>query len=240
VVTVLVVEHEPSCPPALLGSWLEEAGGSLSVCRPWAGDVLPALADHDAWVVLGGSAGAYDDDRQPWLPEVRHRIAEASRGTGTPVLGVCLGHQLAAVAAGGRVDRDPAGQRVGLYDVGWTPAASVDPLLGDLATPRRAVQWNNDTVVELPAGATVLAALPDGAVQAARFAPAVWGIQWHPEVDRRVLTSWAEGDRDDHLERGIDQEAVLSSVDRAATELDVAWRPLAAAILRLATEGVPP
>ena len=59
-----------------------------------------------------------------------------------------------------------------------------------------------------------------------RFAPTVWGVQSHPEVDVTVLASWADGDRDDHLEKGIDQAAVLAEIEAAADELEASWRPV--------------
>jgi GMP synthase (glutamine-hydrolysing) len=223
---VLVVEHEPACPPAHLGTWLTEAGTELRVCRPWAGDEVPGLDGFDGLLVLGGSMGANDDATTPWLGATKDRIREAV-SVGLPTLGVCLGHQLVAVALGGRSEPNPAGQQVGLYDIGWTPEAADDELMGSLASPRRGVQWNTDVVTELPEGATSLAATAAGENQVARFGPRAWGVQLHPEVDRAVLVSWAAGDRDDHLEKGIDQEAVLSEIDSARAELDEAWRPLA-------------
>lgn len=230
---VLVVEHEPACPPAHLGTWLTDAGATLEVCRPWAGDEIPALASYHAFVVLGGSMGAHDDATTPWLGAVKERIVEAV-AAGLPTLGVCLGHQLIAVALGGRSEPNPDGQQVGLFEVGWVPEASADDLMRSLATRRRGVQWNSDVVTSLPDDAVVLAATSRGELQVARFAPRVWGIQLHPEVDVPVLQSWAAGDRDDHLERGIDQEAILAEIDAARDELDEAWRPLAVGFVELA------
>jgi GMP synthase (glutamine-hydrolysing) len=232
--TVLVVEHATDCPPALFGEWLSAAGCTLDVCRPYAGDDLPDLTAYDALLVLGGPMGALDDEEAPWLPGVREQVREAVR-LGTPTLGVCLGHQLVAAALGGSVGRNPAGQQLGLLDVGWTEAAAGDELLGPLATPRRGVQWNDDVVTALPAGATLLAATPAGEVQAVRFAPRVWGVQLHPEVDLAVLRPWAASDRGSHEARGIDQDALLRSVDEARAELDAAWQPLAASFAALAT-----
>lgn len=228
--TILVVEHERDAPPALFGTWMAQAGAEVTVCRPWAGDEVPPLASFDGWLVLGGEVGAYDDAAAGWLPAVRDRIAQAAT-EGTPVLGICLGHQLIAVATGGRVTKNPAGQRAGLYDIGWTPAAANDRLVGGLATPRRAVQWNGDVVVELPKGAELLASFENGEVQAARFAPSVWGVQWHPEVDRDVVEPWSAGQREDYLDRGIDTDATLAAIDAAKAELEEAWRPLAAAFV---------
>jgi GMP synthase (glutamine-hydrolysing) len=233
---VLVVEHDAECPPALVGTWLAEAGCDLEVCRPYAGDDLPGLASYDGLLVLGGPMGADDDARYPWLGEVKGMVREA-RDARVPTLGICLGHQLAAVALGGTVDRNPRGQQVGLLDVGWTVGAREDRLLGPLATPRRGVQWNDDVVTTLPDGAVVLAETGAGELQAARYAPLVWGVQLHPEVDVPVLRPWAESDRGSHETRGIDTDAVLREVDAARAELDQAWRPLATGFAALAREG---
>jgi len=233
--TVLVVEHESHCPPALFGTWLTEAGAVVDVCRPYAGDALPTAPEHDALVVLGGSMDA-GDDRHPWLEPTRALIRTAA-DRGVPTLGICLGHQLCALAFGGTVGRSPLGQQVGLYDVGWTDAAADDPLLGRLARGARGVQWNDDLVLELPDDAVVLARTPRDELQAVRFAPTVWGVQWHPEVDVGVLRVWAEDDADRHLERGIDQEAVLAEIDGAAEELATTWRPLAENLVALAASS---
>jgi GMP synthase (glutamine-hydrolysing) len=230
---ILVIEHEPACPPAHFGTWLTEAGAELEVCRPWAGDEVPGLGRVDGLVVLGGSMGANDDATCPWLGAVKDLVRVAVDGE-VPTLGVCLGHQLIAVALGGRSEPNPAGQQVGLFDIGWTAGAAADELMGAVATPRRGVQWNTDVVTELPDGAASLAQTPAGENQVARFGPAAWGVQLHPEVDRAVLVSWAAGDRDDHLEKGIDQEDVLREIDDARDELDEAWRPLAARFAELA------
>ncbi len=231
-VRVLVVEHESHCPPALFGTWLTDAGAVVDVCRPYAGDHLPSMPEHDALVVLGGSMDA-GDDRHPWLEPTRALIRTAA-DRGVPTLGICLGHQLCALAFGGEVGRSPLGQQVGLYEIGWTDAAADDALLGGLASGGRGVQWNDDLVLELPDDAVVLARTPRDELQAARFAPTVWGVQWHPEVDVEILRVWAEEDADRHLQRGIDQDAVLADIDRAERELEATWRPLAGRLVALA------
>ncbi len=230
-----MVEHDAECPPALFGAWLAEAGCDLEVCRPYAGDGLPALAAYDGLLVLGGPMGAEDDERHAWLGPVKD-LVRGSRDTGVPVLGICLGHQLIAIALGGRVERNPRGQQVGLLEVGWSGATGDDPLFGPLATPRRGVHWNDDVVTELPPGAVLLATAAGGEVQAARFAARVWGVQLHPEVDVPVLLPWAESDRGSHETRGIDTDAVLREVDAARPELDAAWRPLAAGFAALVAD----
>lgn len=245
VVRVLVVEHDALCPPALLGDWLVEAGAELDVRRPYDGDVLPTELTGtdgdrapDALLVLGGPMGAGDDDQHAWLEPTR-ALVRAAGAAGLPTLGVCLGHQLSALAHDGRVGRNPEGQQVGLVEVGWTPEAADDPLLGALAQgpTARGVHWNDDLVLQAPPDALPLAVTAAGEIQALRFAPSVWGVQWHPEVDDRILHHWAENDAERHLERGIDQEAVLAEVRAARGELVDTWRPLAVQLVRLAARA---
>lgn len=222
---ILVVEHQESCPAHLVGDWLEDAGCTLQVCRPYAGDELPDLTTYDGALVLGGDMGAHDDDVVAWLAPLKDRVRGAV-AAGTPLLGICLGHQVVAAALGGRVGRNPRGQTVGLRPVGWSADASADDWVGARTGAEVAVHWNTDVVVDLPAGAVVLARTPGGEVQAARFGPRAWGIQAHPEVDVAILRRWAESDRDDHVSMGIDQEQVLGEIDAAAAALERHWRPL--------------
>jgi GMP synthase (glutamine-hydrolysing) len=231
--TVLVIEHEDKCPPALVGQWLAEAGCALEVCRPYAGDAVPALDAYDALLILGGPMGAHDDEQHPWLRTVKQRVREAAAAH-LPTLGICLGHQLIAVALGGTVEKNRHGQQLGLLGVGWTEAAGTDELMGPLTTPRRGVQWNDDIVTALPDGATLLAATGRDEIQAVRYAPTVWGVQLHPEVDVPVLLPWAESDRGSHEARGVDQQALLRDIGAARAELDDAWRPLASGFAALA------
>jgi GMP synthase (glutamine-hydrolysing) len=239
---LLVVEHEAQCPPGWLGEWLLEDGERLDVRRPYAGDPLPGdLHEHSGMLVLGGEMGAYDDRDHPWLAEVKDLVL-AAVGDGTPVLGVCLGHQLAAVALAGEVAANPQGQQIGVLDVAWTEAAHSDPLLGPLArrdVPSPAVQWNNDVVTRLPAGAVDLARTGRGELQAARLADRVWGVQWHPEVGEEIIRPWADLDRDDAVERGVDVDACVEQVVAARGELRATWRVLAQTFAAVCRETVP-
>ena len=233
---VLVVEHEASCPPGWLGEWLEAAGCALDVRRPYRGDELPERLDgHRSMVVLGGSMDAYADQAHPWLSRVKELVRVAAREQ-VPTLGVCLGHQLAAVALGGAVHANPRGQQIGVLGVGWTPAAADDPLMGPLTSARVAVQWNSDIVSVAPAGTVVLAEAPAGELQAARFAPTVWGVQSHPETGPEIVSVWADEDRDSAMERGVDLDAYVAEVAGAREELRSSWQPLATRFAAMSRE----
>ncbi len=231
VARVLVVQHEDDCPPAWVGDWLVEAGCTLDVRRPYAGDELPTtLDDHSSLLVLGGAMGAEDDATHPWLTPTKQLVREAAERS-VPTLGICLGHQLVAVALGGESGRNPRGQQLGLLPVGWTDQAGQDDLTSGLVGTGYGVHWNDDVVLRPPDGTVVLARTPAGELQVARFAPTVWGVQLHPEVDERILATWAEDDRD-RYDEGVLEE-VLRRIAAARDDLAAGWRPLAQAFAAL-------
>jgi GMP synthase (glutamine-hydrolysing) len=230
---ILVVQHETDCPVGWVGDWLVEAGATLDVRRPYDGDDLPATLDGVAGLlVLGGSMGADDDADHAWLTQVKALVREAAVRE-VVTWGICLGHQLCAVALGGQVVRNPRGQQIGVLDVGWHEAAAHDDLFGPVAGRVRAVQWNNDVVSLLPEGALALAETAAGEVQAARFAPTVWGVQWHPEAGHDIIRTWVDEDRDAAVERGIDVDFHVAAVADAEEEMRRTWRPLAERFLAL-------
>ena len=237
---LLVVEHEAQCPPGWMGEWLTAAGVDLDVRRPYATDVLPRdLAGHSGMLVLGGAMSAYDDDVHPWLGDVKVLMTR-SAADGTPVLGICLGLQLGAVALGGAVAPAARGQQIGVLDVGWTPAASEDPLFGPVTEldDVPAVQWNNDIVTRLPEDAVDLAHTSHGELQAARLTPTVWGVQWHPEAGDEIIRPWADNDRDDAVERGVDVDTYVEEVTAARERLRTTWRVLAESFAAMCLQPV--
>jgi GMP synthase (glutamine-hydrolysing) len=237
--TVLVVQHEDAAPAGWFGDHLEAAGLRLDVCRPYAGDDLPPLASYDGLVVLGGAMDSWDDEATPWLPGVRALVRDAA-STSTPALGICLGHQLAGLALGGTVERSPGGATVGLQPVGWLPEAEHDPLTGSATGATTVAHWNSDVMTEPPHGAVVLARSADGAIQVARLAETVWGVQCHPEVDGAIVRLWVEEELPrvaDEPSRGPLNRYVADMEERQA-ELQAQWAPWADSFARLVQAGV--
>jgi GMP synthase-like glutamine amidotransferase len=147
----------------------------------WAGDVLPSdLSGAEALVVMGGPMSAYSDDGFP-TREAELALLRTALETRVPVLGVCLGAQLLAVAAGG-------GARPGTgLQVGWEPllldaCAATDPLFSGMPERLRVLHWHGDTM-DLPDGAALLASCDRCSVQAFQVDGAAWGLQFHLEVD---------------------------------------------------------
>ena len=109
------------------------------------------------------------------------------------MLGVCLGSQLIARAAGARVFRADEPE-VGWLPVDVTEAGAEDPVASALPPRFDAFQWHHYTH-DLPAGAVELARSPV-CLQAYRLGRA-WGVQFHPEVRAGQVESWLAEDPDD-------------------------------------------
>jgi GMP synthase (glutamine-hydrolysing) len=231
---LLVVQHEPDAPLAWLDEWWTADGLDLDVVRGDLGELPPRRVEHTGLVILGGAMGANDDAGHPWLGPTKALVRDAVARE-IPLLGVCLGHQLAAVALGGRVDGNPGGRTIGLAPVQLTTAGATDPLMSG-SNELRAVHYNEDVVLTLPSGAQVLATLPDGRPQAVRYGVRAWGVQFHPEASPEVFASWVEADPPvvpdrrgggNRTERVAAGRALIDEVAAAERSLRNAWRPLA-------------
>ncbi|MFJ8490037.1 methyltransferase domain-containing protein [Streptomyces sp. NPDC094038] len=184
---IQIVEHAPQEGPYAIGTALEAAGLPMRVCRAWAGDRVPEMVDDlVGLVVMGGPMAAYDD-----FPSRTAELAllRAALEAEIPVLGVCLGAQLLAVAAGGTAKRGN-GAQIGWSDVRMSAAAPVDPLFATVPDRLRVLHWHSDTM-DLPAEAALLASCDSYPVQAFRIGRSAWGLQFHLEVDEAAVEAFA-------------------------------------------------
>ena len=168
------------------------AGGATEVQSHDAqADGLPAEPEQFAGVVLTGSHSMVSE-REPWS-EALVPWLQAAVQAGTPVLGICYGHQLLAHALGGEVTHHPDGVEIGTVTVERHAASASDPLLG--ALPERfaaqAVHWQS--VRRLPANAVLLAGSAHEAHHAFRVGERAWGVQFHPEFSHEALRAYLDG-----------------------------------------------
>jgi GMP synthase (glutamine-hydrolysing) len=185
---VLVFIHAPWETPGLIDTAL---AGIPTVARTILEEPSPRLPPaHElgGLVVMGGPQDANDDARYPGLSAERRLITEAVSAD-VPVLGVCLGMQLLALALGARLHLRH-GQEIGFAPVELSERGASDPALAPFMRARSPafLHWHSDAV-ELPNGAALLASTPRTPVQAFRFGSAL-GTQFHAEADAALLESW--------------------------------------------------
>lgn len=217
---VLAVIHEVRAGLGVFADPALAAGHELVEWMPSRAPA-PAIDDIDAAMVFGGSMNVDEEAAHPWLAPEKDLLRELI-ARDVPTLGVCLGSQLLAEAAGAQPSR-AATPEIGWHAVELTADAADDPLLGPL--PRRfdALQWHSFEA-PLPPGATALARSPV-CLQSYRLANGRgWGVQFHPEVTRGDLGHWLDNHRDDPdaVRLGIDPDAIRAE---AATRIE-AWNEL--------------
>jgi putative glutamine amidotransferase len=190
--------------PSTYARSVEVAGGAVALLPPQGPDggaAAAVVARLDGLVITGGAdvsphryadapharTASWREDRDAW--EVA--LLEAAADRGIPVLGICRGMQVMAVAAGGRLEQhvpdrvgheqhSPGGDTFGEVAVEIDPGSRVHALVGDRLT----VHCHHHQAVRDHPGYEAVAWAADGTLEAMEAAgePFRVAVQWHPEV----------------------------------------------------------
>jgi carbamoyl-phosphate synthase small subunit len=154
---------------AILSSLLEKGAGVWLVPASASADSVLSLRPDG--ILLSNGPG--DPSRLGYVIETVQGLME---GADVPIFGICLGHQLLALAAGGRTSKMRFGHR------------GINQPVLHVSTGRVSITTqNHGYVVEVesvPADYIVTHTnLNDGTVEGIAHAhKPIWGIQWHPEA----------------------------------------------------------
>ena len=189
---VLFIYNEHLATEALLGEAFTDCGFDVDTFEVVpaerydspAGDVaFPDPTGYDVLVPLGASWPVYDDAlRRTWVGAEEQMMRDGA-DAGVALLGVCFGGQLLAQAFGGSVRRST------VPEIGWH---HVDTDHRALIPGGPWFQWHFDRWT-LPPGATEIARTPNSS-QAFVLGRAL-ALQFHPELDLKLLDLWLAGDR---------------------------------------------
>lgn len=218
---ILSIVHQPDAGPGVFATALTAPGIRLEVWHPTVGAPPPAdPGDYAAVITLGGGMHADQEESHPWLVEEKRLLRRAIE-LDVPVLGICLGAQLLAEAAGVSVRRSSVPE-IGWYEVETTEYARTDPLLAPVAPRFRALEWHSYEF-PLPSAAVPLAESAT-CLQAYRLGHHAWGIQFHAEVTTETFDSWLDhySEDPDALGIGVDPHELRAQTRPAMT----AWNRL--------------
>ncbi len=182
---ILVFQHTVTEHAGNFRDVMAAQGHHMQVVELDEGEPIPALAEYDALLVMGGPMNVWETDEYPWLLDEMDAIRSWVRA-GRPYLGLCLGHQLLGQALGGSVGKMQAAPEVGMFEMALAP----DPLFAGLPNPCPCFQWHGAEVATLPPGARALASSPACRVQAMAIGPAAYGLQFHMELTATTAQEW--------------------------------------------------
>ena len=148
---IYYLQHVAIEGPGTLGDFLKEKGLASKTIALYNGDPLPkGFREMRGVVILGGPMNVYEEKRFPFLKQEDAFIRELIRRD-IPTLGLCLGAQLIAKAAGARVSRAPV-KEVGFRALSLTEEGKKDLLFSGLADRELSFfQWHEDTF-DIPTG----------------------------------------------------------------------------------------
>ncbi|CAG1066870.1 anthranilate synthase component II [uncultured bacterium] len=199
----------------------------------YRGASVPSRIDgYDGLVVLGGPMGVYEDDRYSFIrPELK--LIEDALKKRVPMLGICLGSQLLAKAAGAKVYKGSA-KEIGWHDVTLTEDADYDWLFLGFPDRFRAFHWHGDTF-DVPEGGLMLASSELFPNQVIKVGPAAYGIQFHLEVTEQMIREWICVNHEElaALKGKVDPKAILDETPERIETLNRLGAALGARFSRM-------
>ncbi len=216
---------------------LSPAGSAYDICLPADdGANLPnaaGLADYDGIALTGSALHLWN--REPAVDR-QIELARAAYRSGTAFFGSCWGVQVACVAAGGDVRKNPLGREIGFArNIAPTEAGRTHPLLAGRPAAFDAPAIHLDAIAAPPSDCTILAINALTPVQAAEIrhdGGIFWGVQYHPEfsltqtatIMRRLsdlMTAEGFTRTREEAEAYADD---LIAIDNDPARRDLAWR----------------
>tara|TARA_B110000093_G_C12957107_1_gene405385 strand:+ start:179 stop:1726 length:1548 start_codon:yes stop_codon:yes gene_type:complete len=133
---------------------------------------LPEISDQVKGIILSGSPSSVTDANAP--------VADIDiMNLTVPVLGLCYGAQFLVAKNGGKVERSTHRE----YGRANLTVESNDKLLKGIADGSQVWMSHGDTILDMPAGTSVIARTESIPVAAYRFIDKeIYAVQFHPEV----------------------------------------------------------
>jgi GMP synthase (glutamine-hydrolysing) len=174
-----------------------------------AGEQLPAPGDVAGALITGSAAMV--TERATWSERTAGWIRNAMDAE-LPMFGICFGHQLMAHALGGRVDYLSGGREIGTLPIRFLADAPLDALTEGMPASFRAHTTHEQSVVEIPADATVLARSDRDPNHLLRYGKQAYSAQFHPEFNAEVMRAYIRRKHADMQREGSDPRQIFREV----------------------------
>jgi GMP synthase-like glutamine amidotransferase len=219
----VILQHVPFESPGRIVPVFRDFGIPIQTRHLYKGDEVPSDLDEiRVLIVLGGAMGVADvgNEKFPFLAkevELLKRMIPLDR----PVLGICLGAQLLAHAAGAKVypntkpGAKPEDAPTPMPEIGWGPVnfpfpGGTEPIVLGMMDGAPMFHWHFDTfdLPKLPApppapgtpppptGSVLLSSSRACKNQAFRFKNRLFGFQYHFEYTENDIEALVENDKE--------------------------------------------
>ena len=187
---ILIVKHIGIEGPGTLGDFLKAQGEPFYIIELGAGETLPVDPKvFKAVVVLGGPMNVDEQERFPFLKPENDFIQKVLKAQ-IPYLGICLGSQLLAKAAGAKVVKSPV-KEIGWYQIQLTAQGEKDPLFKGFREGDPVYQWHGE-MFQIPPKGQLLASAQGCPHQALRVGRNAYGLQFHVEITDKNIKEWCD------------------------------------------------
>jgi len=197
---LLVLQHLEIEGPGLFEQFAKERNLKIEIIRLDNKNALPQTKKGDLILIMGGPMGVKDigRDRYPWLKLEKDFIKKDLENE-RPIIGVCLGAQLLASAAGGDVEILKYGSPPkALPEIGWSQIF-IDKSNKDFKAlfedPFHVLHWHGDRIL-LPNKALLIASISRCKEQFFRIGDFAYGLQFHIETTVTMINKWIKEDKE--------------------------------------------
>lgn len=188
---------------------MDRAAAPIQTISPFTGESLPPAATL-AGIIITGSHDMVTD-RHPWSEKTATWVKQAVEAD-IPLLGVCYGHQLLAHAMGGVVGDNPNGKTFGTVKIRLRQQGHQDRLFDGISGNFVAHVCHSQSVLQLPADATLLASSEMDPHHAFIIGRRAWGVQFHPEFDGQRLRLYIQRFATDLKIQGLNVDRLLADI----------------------------
>ena len=188
---------------------MDLSAGTIETVSPFSGEPLPSVASFGGIIITGSHAMV--TEKKSWSEKTAEWVKRAVDAE-MPLLGICYGHQLLAHAMGGVVGDNPKGKEFGTVSIRLNRDGRQDRLFDETPETFAAQACHSQSVLQLPAGATLLASSEMDPHHAFVVGRRAWGIQFHPEFNGRMLRLYILRFSDDLAAQGLDMDRLLGDI----------------------------
>ncbi len=216
---LLVLQHVEIEGPGLFEQIAKERDLKIEIIRLDKNDNLPQTKEGDLILIMGGPMGVKDigSERYPWLKLERDFVKRELENK-RPIIGVCLGAQLLASAAGGDVEILKYGSPPkALPEIGWSQLfinKSNYEFKELFEEPFHVLHWHGDRIL-LPNKAVLIASSVRCKEQFFRIGEFAYGLQFHIEATESMIKELIKEDKEFiYRALGINGQKILREENR--------------------------